>query len=138
MNKNRTAKALAYKYLHGLRGDLEKVRMLADFARKREREKTRSANIISTLVDSTIFPHDGILQSIFEQIVASVFPYKLFMIVAELDGIYIGWIAIITLRVLSRQIRLPTITTSLRSRCIGKRSSRNLINVNTPTSRNSR
>jgi len=62
------------KYLHGLRGDLEKVRMLADFARKREREKSRSANIISNFVDSTMFPFDGQLQTTLEQI--STFVYS--------------------------------------------------------------
>lgn len=63
----------ALKYLHGLRGDLEKVRMLADFARKREREKSRSANIISNFVDTTMFPFDGQLQVALEQISAFVY-----------------------------------------------------------------
>lgn len=42
--------------------------MLADFTRKREREKTRSANIISTFMENTLFAYENQLYTAFDQI----------------------------------------------------------------------
>jgi NuA3 HAT complex component NTO1 len=43
-------------FLRLLRNDLEKVRMLAEQVRKREREKLRQAQVIKDVVDGFIFP----------------------------------------------------------------------------------
>jgi NuA3 HAT complex component NTO1 len=40
-----------------LRNDLEKVRLLAELVRKREKEKLRQALVIQEIVDNFIFPH---------------------------------------------------------------------------------
>lgn len=63
-------KAKNLEFLGMLRNDLEKVRMLAELVRKREKEKLRQAQVIKEVVDSFIFPHYDTLRSTFEQITA--------------------------------------------------------------------
>lgn len=63
-------KAKNLEFLGMLRNDLEKVRMLAELVRKREKEKLRQAQVIKEVVDSFIFPHYETLRSTFDQIVA--------------------------------------------------------------------
>lgn len=63
-------KAKNLEFLGMLRNDLEKVRLLAELVRKREKEKLRQAQVIKEVVDSFLFPHYDTLQSTFEQIVA--------------------------------------------------------------------
>lgn len=59
------------RFLLHLREDLEKVRMLAELVRKREKEKQRQAQVIrSALVESVLFPYNSILRSVLERIVA--------------------------------------------------------------------
>ena len=53
-----------------LRNDLDKVRMLAELSRKREREKLRQAQAVKDLVDRFLFPHQGRLRLILEKITA--------------------------------------------------------------------
>jgi NuA3 HAT complex component NTO1 len=53
-----------------LRSDLEKVRMLAEQVRKREKEKLRQAQIIKDIVDSFIFPSYAKLRLILEKVSA--------------------------------------------------------------------
>nr|XP_018259176.1 uncharacterized protein I303_08721 [Kwoniella dejecticola CBS 10117]OBR81334.1 hypothetical protein I303_08721 [Kwoniella dejecticola CBS 10117] len=55
-------KAQKLKFLQILRNDLEKVRMLAELVRKREKEKLRQAHAIKDTVDSFIFPCHGRLR----------------------------------------------------------------------------
>lgn len=55
-----------------LRNDLDKVRMLAELTRKREREKLRQAQVIKDMVDSFLFPHDGKLRLALETLSAYV------------------------------------------------------------------
>ncbi|KAF9512649.1 hypothetical protein BS47DRAFT_1330128 [Hydnum rufescens UP504] len=62
------AKQSRLQYLIRIRSDVEKVRMLAELARKREKEKTRQSHIIFSIVDNTLFPHDAPLRSAFEQV----------------------------------------------------------------------
>lgn len=51
-----------------LRTDLEQVRLLAELARKREKEKLRQAQLIKDFVDSFLFPYYGQLVVAFERI----------------------------------------------------------------------
>ena len=53
-----------------LRNDLEKVRMLAELVRKREKEKLRQSQVIKDMVDTFIFPHYGRLRLTLEKISA--------------------------------------------------------------------
>ncbi|KAK8843325.1 hypothetical protein IAR55_006980 [Kwoniella newhampshirensis] len=63
-------KAQKLKFLQMLRNDLEKVRMLAELVRKREKEKLRQAQIVKDIVDNFIFPHHGKLRLTLEKISA--------------------------------------------------------------------
>nr|XP_019009832.1 NuA3 HAT complex component NTO1 [Kwoniella pini CBS 10737]OCF48613.1 NuA3 HAT complex component NTO1 [Kwoniella pini CBS 10737] len=63
-------KAQKLKFLQFLRNDLEKVRMLAELVRKREKEKLRQAQAIKDVVDGFIFPHHGRLRVALERISA--------------------------------------------------------------------
>ncbi|ORY33154.1 hypothetical protein BCR39DRAFT_521494 [Naematelia encephala] len=63
-------KAKKLKFLTLLRNDLEKVRMLAELVRKREKEKLRQAQTIKDVVDSFIFPHYARLRLTLEKISA--------------------------------------------------------------------
>jgi NuA3 HAT complex component NTO1 len=58
------------QFLTMLRNDLDKVRMLAELTRKREKEKLRQAQVIKDIVDSFIFPHYGKLRLTLEKISA--------------------------------------------------------------------
>jgi NuA3 HAT complex component NTO1 len=53
-----------------LRNDLDKVRMLAELSRKREKDKLRQAQIVKDVVDRFLFPHSGRLRLVFEKISA--------------------------------------------------------------------
>lgn len=53
-----------------LRNDLDKVRMLAELTRKREKEKLRQAQVIKDTVDAFLFPHDSKLRLALEKISA--------------------------------------------------------------------
>lgn len=63
-------KAKNLEFIGMLRNDLEKVRMLAELVRKREKEKLRQAQVIKEVVDSFIFPHYDTLRNTLEQIAA--------------------------------------------------------------------
>ncbi|OCF54561.1 hypothetical protein L486_08112 [Kwoniella mangroviensis CBS 10435] len=69
-----TEKAQKLKFLQMLRNDLEKVRMLAELVRKREKEKLRQVQLIKDVVDGFIFPYHGRLRVAFEKISAQVLP----------------------------------------------------------------
>lgn len=57
------------QFLLRLREDLEKVRMLAELVRKREKEKLRQVQVIrSTLVDGILFPYHNVLRKTLERI----------------------------------------------------------------------
>jgi NuA3 HAT complex component NTO1 len=54
-----------------LREDLERLRMLAELARKREQQKLRQMNLIrSTLIEGVLFPYHGDLRAALEKIIA--------------------------------------------------------------------
>lgn len=61
-------KAKKLEFMSMLRTDLEKVRMLAELARKREKEKLRQAQLIKDLVDTFLFPYYGQLVVAFERV----------------------------------------------------------------------
>ncbi|WVR09068.1 hypothetical protein IAU60_006129 [Kwoniella sp. DSM 27419] len=65
-----TEKAQKLKFLQMLRNDLEKVRMLAELVRKREKEKLRQVQVIKDVVDKFVFPHSAKLRDILERIAA--------------------------------------------------------------------
>lgn len=57
------------QFLLRLREDLEKVRMLAELVRKREKEKLRQVQVIrSTLVDGILFPYHDVLRKTLERV----------------------------------------------------------------------
>jgi len=58
------------EFLVQLRNDLEKVRMLAELVRKREKEKLRQSQVIKDVVDTYIFPLYGKLRLTLEKILA--------------------------------------------------------------------
>lgn len=62
--------ALTPQFLLALRNDLEKVRLLAELVRKREKEKLRQAQVIKEVVDNFIFPYYAALRSTLEKVVA--------------------------------------------------------------------
>jgi NuA3 HAT complex component NTO1 len=62
------------QFLTMLRNDLDKVRMLAELTRKREKEKLKQAQVIKDIVDSFIFPAYGKLRLTLQKISASVIP----------------------------------------------------------------
>ncbi|TXT09055.1 hypothetical protein VHUM_02529 [Vanrija humicola] len=63
-------KAQKLEFLLALRNDLEKVRLLAELVRKREKEKLRQAQVIKEVVDNFIFPHYAALRTTLEKVVA--------------------------------------------------------------------
>jgi NuA3 HAT complex component NTO1 len=56
------------QHLERLRKDLEKVRMLAELARKREKEKYKQAQLLDTTLTTFLFPHEPMLRLAYEQI----------------------------------------------------------------------
>ncbi|KAF8327181.1 PHD-zinc-finger like domain-containing protein, partial [Cantharellus anzutake] len=70
VNKSQTeeAKLIRLNFLTRIRSDLEKVRTMAEFARKREKEKTRQAQLITSFLEKALFPFDDALLSIFDQV----------------------------------------------------------------------
>ncbi|ODN74463.1 hypothetical protein L202_06849 [Cryptococcus amylolentus CBS 6039] len=63
-------KTLKLKFLQLVRNDLEKVRMLAELVRKREKEKLRQVQVIKDLVDGFIFPNGDRMRVTLEKISA--------------------------------------------------------------------
>ncbi|ODN95838.1 hypothetical protein L198_04456 [Cryptococcus wingfieldii CBS 7118] len=63
-------KTLKLKFLQLVRNDLEKVRMLAELVRKREKEKLRQVQVIKNLVDGFIFPNGDKMRVTLEKISA--------------------------------------------------------------------
>lgn len=61
-------RAKRLEYLIMVRNDLERVRMLAELARKREREKLRQANVLKQFVDEFLFPGATTLRVAFDRI----------------------------------------------------------------------
>ena len=60
----------AFQFLTMLRNDLEKVRLLAELVRKREKEKLRQTQLLNDVVDQFIFPYYGRLRLTLEKISA--------------------------------------------------------------------
>ena len=60
------------QFLVILRNDLEKVRLLAELVRKREKEKLRQLQVTKDVIDTFIFPHYGKLRLTLEKISAYV------------------------------------------------------------------
>ncbi|BEI85170.1 hypothetical protein CcaverHIS002_0505710 [Cutaneotrichosporon cavernicola] len=58
------------EFLVALRNDLEKVRLLAELVRKREKEKLRQAQVIKDVVESFVFQHFTALRAAYERIAA--------------------------------------------------------------------
>lgn len=63
-------KAKELEFLVALRNDLEKVRLLAELVRKREKEKLRQAQVLSDIVDKFLLVHFNTLRTTFDKIVA--------------------------------------------------------------------
>lgn len=63
-------KAKKLEFLVTLRNDLEKVRLLAELVRKREKEKLRQSQVLKDVVESFIFPFYATLRSLYDRIVA--------------------------------------------------------------------
>ncbi|KLT46484.1 hypothetical protein CC85DRAFT_281589 [Cutaneotrichosporon oleaginosum] len=63
-------KAKKLEFLIALRNDLEKVRLLAELVRKREKEKLRQAQVIKDVVEGFVLPHYTVLRSVFDRISA--------------------------------------------------------------------
>ncbi|WVQ75536.1 hypothetical protein IAR50_005163 [Cryptococcus sp. DSM 104548] len=63
-------KTLKLKFLQLVRNDLEKVRMLAELVRKREKEKLRQVQVIKDLVDGFVFPNNDKMRVTLEKISA--------------------------------------------------------------------
>jgi NuA3 HAT complex component NTO1 len=53
-----------------VRNDLEKVRMLVELARKREKEKLRQAIVLKDYIEEVFFPHSSKLRLAFEKLVS--------------------------------------------------------------------
>jgi NuA3 HAT complex component NTO1 len=51
-----------------IRNDLERVRMLAELVRKREKEKLRQAQVIKDFLDDIVFPYDAQMRLVLEKI----------------------------------------------------------------------
>jgi NuA3 HAT complex component NTO1 len=60
------------QFLQQLREDLEKVRVLAEYSRKRESRKHKQAEIIHDILTRFLFPHEAVLRHAFERITRSV------------------------------------------------------------------
>ena len=60
----------AFQHLTRLRKDLEKVRMLAELVRKREKEKLRQLQCVTDVLATCLFPHEPQLRFAFERITA--------------------------------------------------------------------
>lgn len=60
------------QFLTILRNDLEKVRLLAELVRKREKEKLRQLQVTKDVIDTFIFPNYGKLRLTLEKISAYV------------------------------------------------------------------
>lgn len=69
-DESEAEKAKKMEFLVALRNDLEKVRLLAELVRKREKEKLRQAQVIKGVVESFVFPHYSLLRSVFNRIQA--------------------------------------------------------------------
>lgn len=57
------------QYMVTVRNDLERIRMLVELVRKREKDKLRQARILKDLLEEILFPHDGKLRLAYEKIV---------------------------------------------------------------------
>jgi NuA3 HAT complex component NTO1 len=63
-------KQLKLQFITMLRNDLEKVRMLAEQVRKREKKKLAQAQVVKDVVDAFLFKGEGRLRLTLERISA--------------------------------------------------------------------
>ncbi|KAM0752244.1 hypothetical protein T439DRAFT_299983 [Meredithblackwellia eburnea MCA 4105] len=61
-------KAKKLDLLRQLRNDLEKVRMLTELVRKREKKKLERANVFKHMIDDLVFPKTQIMRSVLDRI----------------------------------------------------------------------
>lgn len=52
-----------------VRNDLERVRMLTELAKKREKQKLRQTRLLKEFIEEILFPHDNKLRLAFEKLV---------------------------------------------------------------------
>lgn len=61
-----------------LRGDLERVRTMAELCRKRESRKLRQTQLVADMIKTVIFAHEDTMRNVFDKIAAcvSLFPHS--------------------------------------------------------------
>ncbi len=61
---------MALQLMKGLRDDLERMRIIADVVRRRERVKQAQAEAVQDVMLHFLFPHEGPLRLAFQKITA--------------------------------------------------------------------